>query len=116
IDLHSVKLISVIDKSGTVKETDISNTFKPIDKQKSKRLRVVIPILSAGEIKLEANLNNGKSDVLVGNVLEPIHKIMEQRAAWLCSNSFNTDEQSIRPNAFLPLSNQGESLGKLSFI
>jgi len=113
--LHSVKILSVIDKVGTVKETDISNEFKIVSDEKSKRLRAVLPLKSAGEIKLVATLNNGKCDVLVGNVLEPIHHILEERAAWLCENSFNTT-QKTRPYAFLPLSNQGESLGKLSFI
>ncbi|MCR8657753.1 hypothetical protein [Paenibacillus endoradicis] len=113
--LHSVKILSVIDKVGTVMETDISTEFKLVSNEKSKRLRVVLPLTSAGEIKLVARLGNGKYDVIVGNVLEPVHNILEKRAAWLCDNSFNTSQEN-RPYAFLPLSNQGESLGKLSFI
>jgi hypothetical protein len=113
--LHSVKLLSVTDEGGTVQEIDISNEFKMIFDEKSKRLRAVLPLKSAGEIKIVAKLASGKCDVLVGNVLEPIHKILEERAAWLCNHSFNT-AQETRPYACLPLSNQGESLGKLSFI
>lgn len=113
--LHSVKILSAIDQEGTVKETDITNEFKIISNEKSKRLGVVLPLKSAGEIKLVARLDNGKCDVLVGNVLEPIHKILEERATWLCNNSFNTALET-RPYATLPLSNQGESVGKLSFI
>jgi hypothetical protein len=114
--LISVKIVSVVDEAGTLKETDITNEFKLVSNEKSKRLRVVIPLRSAGEIKLEAALTNGKCDVLVGNVLEPIHNLLEKRAEWLCNHSFNTTQESTRPYAFLPLSNQGESLGKLSFI
>ncbi|CAH1223552.1 hypothetical protein PAECIP111892_05324 [Paenibacillus auburnensis] len=113
--LQSVKMYSVTDEMGTVKETDITNEFKIRSEAKSKRLRAVLPLKSAGEIKLVAELNNGKCDVLVGNVLEPVHKILEERAEWLCNNSFNTASVT-RPYSVLPLSNQGESLGKLSFI
>lgn len=113
--LHSVKIFSAMAEDGTIKETDITHEFKSISTEKSKRLRADLSLQSAGEIKLVATLNNGKCDVLVGNVLEPVHNILEQRAAWLCDNSFNA-AQETRPYAFLPLSNQGESLGKLSFI
>jgi len=113
--LQSVSILSAAKKTGTVQETDISNSFKMVSNQKSKRLRAVLPMKLAGEIKLVAKLDNGKYDVLVGNVLEPIHNILEARATWLCDNSFNTTEETRR-YAFLPLSNQGESLGKLSFI
>ncbi|TCN01033.1 hypothetical protein EV294_101485 [Paenibacillus sp. BK033] len=115
--LLSAKMISVVDEAGTIQETDITNEFKLlVSNEKSKRLRMVIPLKSAGEIKLEAAFANGKCDVLVGNVLEPIHILLEKRAAWLCSNSFNAAPESNRPYAFMPLSNQGESLGKLTFI
>ncbi len=113
--LQSIQVVSVSDQEGTVKERDISNEFKVAAHSKSKRLRVILPLKSPGEFKIVANLDNGKSDVLIGNVLEPIDKILEKRAVWLCDHSFNT-EQEIRPYAALPLSNQGESLGKLSFI
>ncbi|WNS43124.1 hypothetical protein [Paenibacillus sp. MMS20-IR301] len=113
--LQSVTIYSVTDDTGAVHETDVSNEFKIVPNTSSKRLRAVLPLRSAGEIKLVAELTNGKCDVLVGNVLEPVHKILEERAAWLCSNSFNTDSVT-RPYSILPLSNQGESLGKLSFI
>lgn len=113
--LHSVSILRAVDEAGTVEETDITKEFKLVSDKKSKRLRAVLSLKSAGELKLTARLASGKCDVLVGNVLEPIHSILEQRAAWLCDNSFNT-AQATRPYAFLPLSNQGESLGKLSFI
>ncbi|CAM4225805.1 Alpha-L-rhamnosidase six-hairpin glycosidase domain-containing protein [Paenibacillus endophyticus] len=113
--LLGVKLISVREEGGTIEEIDISNAFHVISDEKSKRLRAVLPLRTAGEIKIVAKLDSGKYDVLVGNVLEPVHKILEERAAWLCNHSFNTFQET-RPYACLPLSNQGESLGKLSFI
>ncbi|MFD1884925.1 hypothetical protein [Paenibacillus wenxiniae] len=113
--LQSAIMYSVTGATGVVKETDILNEFKNVPDSECKRLRIVRPIQAAGEIKLVATLSNGKCDVLVGNVLEPLHIMMEQRAAWLCNYSFNADV-ATRPYAILPLSNQGESLGKLSFI
>lgn len=120
-DLHEVKILSAVATTGAkaegyvIKETDVTNKFKIAYSEKSKRLRAVLSMESAGEIKLVARLSSGKYDVLVGNVLEPVHSILEKRAAWLCDNSFNAAHET-RPYAFLPLSNQGESLGKLSFI
>lgn len=114
-ELDSVKMLSVTADNGTIKEFDILNAFQLNSNVNSKRLRAVLTLKSAGEIKLVAKLTNGKCDVLVGNVLEPIHTILEERAAWLCDHSFQS-AQETRPYAFLPLSNQGESLGKLSFI
>ncbi|AIQ60833.1 hypothetical protein [Paenibacillus borealis] len=113
--LQSVKMYSATGEAGVVYEKDISSEFTIVPAAKSNRLRAVLPLKSAGEIKLVAELSNGKCDMLVGNVLEPVHKILERRAEWLCDNSFNTASVT-RPYSFLPLSNQGESLGKLAFI
>ncbi|SDF26843.1 hypothetical protein SAMN04488542_10862 [Fontibacillus panacisegetis] len=69
-----------------------------------------------GEHKLELHLESGRKDVLVWNVLEPIDEILEKRAEWLCSHNYDPDGKAGRPHAFIPLSNQGESLGKLTFL
>lgn len=69
-----------------------------------------------GEYKLELTLGDGRKDILVWNVLEPIERILEQRAEWLCRNNYDAAGKAGRPHAFLPLSNQGESLGKLAFL
>ncbi|MDU7473998.1 MAG: hypothetical protein E7L01_11745 [Paenibacillus macerans] len=70
----------------------------------------------AGEHKLELTLDDGRKDVLVWNVLEPVDRILEKRAEWLCRNNYDPAGTAGRPHAFLPLSNQGESLGKLAFL
>ncbi|ASA23856.1 hypothetical protein [Paenibacillus donghaensis] len=69
-----------------------------------------------GEHKLELVLEDGRSDYLVWNVLEPIDRILEKRAEWLVTRSYGGTDESERPYAFRPLSNQGESLGKLTFL
>lgn len=114
VKLSSAQILSVTDSAGTIHEMDITADFKVICPE-TNRLRVDVPIATAGEIKLVASLDNGKQDVLIGNVLEPVHKILEERASWLCENGFNR-KIDHRPFAALPLSNQGESVGKLAFI
>ncbi|WP_249898813.1 hypothetical protein [Paenibacillus sp. PK3_47] len=69
-----------------------------------------------GEHKLELILEDGRRDVLVWNVLEPAGKLLSKRAEWLALNSYSGNEAVERPHAFRPLSNQGESLGKLAFL
>ncbi|PSW22029.1 hypothetical protein C9I98_01845 [Photobacterium sanctipauli] len=70
---------------------------------------------SEGEHKLEITLNNGLKDKVIFNVLPEIAHLLEQRADWLVRKSYSPDD-TTRPNAFLPLSNQGESLGKVAFV
>lgn len=79
-------------------------------------LRIVLRPERPGERKLELVLDDGRTDVVVWNVLEPIDRMLEQRAEWLCRHSYDEAGTHGRPHAFLPLSNQGESLGKLTFI
>ncbi|RRJ64296.1 hypothetical protein EHV15_16210 [Paenibacillus oralis] len=79
-------------------------------------LRLALRREEAGEHKLELTLDDGRKDVLVWNVLEPIDRILEKRAEWLCRNNYDPAGTAGRPHAFLPLSNQGESLGKLAFL
>ncbi|OKP99278.1 hypothetical protein [Paenibacillus sp. P46E] len=69
-----------------------------------------------GEHKLELRLEDGRRDVLVWNVLEPVSTLLKRRAEWLSARSYEGEETVERPHAFRPLSNQGESLGKLAFL
>lgn len=113
---NALRAVTLFGAAGeSITETDLLPKFKAVHTEKSKRLRVVVPVKSAGELKLVAEFEDGRRDVLVGNVLEPVHRIMEERARWLCEHSFNGIDGE-RPYASLPLSNQGESLGKLTFI
>lgn len=79
-------------------------------------LQISIRLDSAGECRLELELDNGQTDFIIFNVLQPVGELLDKRAEFLCSTSFNGNEKLERPYAFYPLSNQGESLGKLSFI
>ena len=68
-----------------------------------------------GEHKLTIKLANGKTDQLVLNVMVDLKQVIQERVAYLCQTSY---EETVGENqyAFNPVSNQGESLGKLSLI
>lgn len=69
-----------------------------------------------GEKKLVLEFDNGAIDFVVFNVLEPIRDIIENRIRYLCEHSFIDKEDHPDRFAFQPVSNQGESLGKLCLI
>ncbi|WP_410771879.1 hypothetical protein [Fontibacillus sp. BL9] len=86
------------------------------DREKQGGYRLSLKRDHPGEHKLELHLESGRKDVLVWNVLEPVERILEKRAEWLCNHNYDPEGKAGRPHAFLPLSNQGESLGKLTFL
>lgn len=65
-----------------------------------------------GEHRLSIELANEKKDQVVINAMESVRELVERRVDYLCNRSYGLEEES----AFSPLSNQGESLGKLSLI
>lgn len=91
------------DAAGLVKRTD-NGSFE-----------LVVPVAHPGERKLVFELDNGKTDFVVFNVMEPVKEIIEARTDYICRNLYQ-DENAATPHAFLPLSNQGESLGKLNLV
>lgn len=68
-----------------------------------------------GEHKITIELNRTKSDSIVLNVMEPIQKIIENRSNYISTVLFNGPETAV-PYSYSPISNQGESLGKLSLV
>lgn len=67
------------------------------------------------EHKLTIELNNGKKDSTIINVMKPIKTMIEERTNYICTNLYSGQDGEM-PYAFKPISNQGESLGKLSFV
>lgn len=64
-----------------------------------------------GEHQLVVYFNDGSQDMVVFNVVSSISVLLRQRVKYLCDHSYDSTE-----HYFKPISNQGESLGKLSFI
>jgi hypothetical protein len=68
-----------------------------------------------GEHKLSIELDNGKMDSIVINVMKPIQSMINNRAEYI-SNVLYSGADGDAPYSYSPVSNQGESLGKLSFV
>ncbi|MGG6312112.1 hypothetical protein [Paenibacillus macerans] len=92
---------------------DVTAKLQPVAAQK---YRLERRLADPGEYKLVLRLGDGREDFVVFSVLEPIKEIIEARVKYLCEHSFDEDARSEHPYAFRPVSNQGESLGKLSMI
>lgn len=68
-----------------------------------------------GEHQLKVEFADGSEDMVVYNVMTSVNDLLEKRADYLCRHSYNGKKGKV-PYSFSPLSNQGESLGKLNFI
>lgn len=68
-----------------------------------------------GEHKLSLKLSNGKADNFIINVMEPMQQILAERADYISNILYQGADADI-PYSYFPVSNQGESLGKLSFV
>lgn len=78
----------------------------------SKENRVSGKAEACGEHRILFEFTDGKHDQVVLNVMEPIREMVENRVTYLCENAYEREQKFV----FSPLSNQGESLGKLALI
>jgi hypothetical protein len=91
---------------------DVTGLLAAVGEERAElRLRLDRP----GERKLTVQMEDGKTDCCVFNVMEPVRSILETRADYICRRLY-AGEDGEAPHAFLPLSNQGESLGKIAFV
>ncbi|WP_045808181.1 hypothetical protein [Levilactobacillus spicheri] len=72
-------------------------------------------ISGVGEHCLRLELTDGRTDLVVFNVMDSVRDLIETRVDWLTTHAYNGKDQTPQ-DAFTPISNQGESLGKLSLI
>ncbi|MCJ7840699.1 hypothetical protein MUB24_07210 [Lederbergia sp. NSJ-179] len=71
---------------------------------------------SSGEKKFIVEFDDRSVDFVVFNVLESTKDIIEERVKFLCEKSYINREEEDHYSAFKPVSNQGESLGKVCLI
>ncbi|MDU5951106.1 MAG: hypothetical protein E6Z15_29100, partial [Paenibacillus macerans] len=109
--VREIRVVSAVpDAAGSFRRREEAVTERlAADGEHGEVLRLALWREEAGEHKLELTLDDGRKDVLVWNVLEPVDRILEKRAEWLCRNNYDPAGTAGRPHAFLPLSNQGES-------
>lgn len=68
-----------------------------------------------GEHKLIIRFVDGTTDIGVFNVMDTIAALLRERVNYLCDHSYAGATGKV-PYSFSPASNQGESLGKMTFI
>lgn len=101
------RLVMTYKTTGELHQEDVSDDYEG-DVLKT-------PVKGVGEHCLRIYLADGRSDLIVFNVMAAVRNLIETRVDWLTKHAYNGKRQ--RPyDAFTPISNQGESLGKLSLI
>ncbi|MGG1516577.1 hypothetical protein ABE504_14255 [Paenibacillus oryzisoli] len=98
-------------EANGIRRHDLTELLEATEQGYQLELRMERP----GERKLVISLESGLTDWVVFNVIEPVKEIIEARVDYVC-NSLYQDENTETPHAFLPVSNQGESLGKLVLV
>lgn len=99
-----------------VLRTNVDNKIIERDVTSSLKQNVLtLAPTEVGEHELRITLESSRQDRIVFNVMPPIHQLIQQRVDWLSIHSFE-DASGKHPYSFGPVSNQGESLGKLSLI
>lgn len=77
--------------------------------------QVTFTPVGLGEHELLLTLADGRQDMAVFNVTAAIDQVIQRRTQWLTDHAY-LGAEGKPAYAFGPISNQGESLGKLSFI
>lgn len=68
-----------------------------------------------GEHKIVIVLSDGTEDFVVLNVMDRLNRVIDERVEYICRELYNGAGGNT-PYAFEPVSNQGESLGKLNLV
>lgn len=68
-----------------------------------------------GEHKVSFLFSDGTKDFIVLNVMEPLSKVINERVSYISEKLYMGSDGDV-PYAFGPVSNQGESLGKLNLV
>lgn len=87
----------------------------PYIKQNGGGYQANLKFQESGEHKISIELDNAKIDSVIINVMKPIQSIISSRAQYI-SNVLYSGQHGEVPYSYSPISNQGESLGKLSFV
>lgn len=106
-----IKNVSILYKDQEVRASDQTASLK----QTAAGWQLSFTPRHLGEHKLVVQFMDGSEDFVVLNVMDDLAQVIEERADYICSSLYNGAEGST-PYAFEPISNQGESLGKLNLV
>lgn len=96
--------------NDTIQAIDLSDQLTDEGKQ-----ALIFKPIHKGEHKIVVTFADGREDFVVLNVMDHLEMVIEDRAAYICNELYNGADGST-PYAFEPVSNQGESLGKLNLV
>jgi hypothetical protein len=68
-----------------------------------------------GEHQVIVTFADGTQDMVIFNVMSSIKQLLRDRANYISTHSYSGSDGKV-PYSFGPISNQGESLGKMSFV
>ena len=68
-----------------------------------------------GEHQIVVTFTDGTSDMGVFNVMSSINDMLKARAIYISEHSYSGKDGKV-PYSFSPISNQGESIGKMTFV
>ena len=97
------------------KNERIKENITHMIEQKGAKLQGSLNFTECGEHKISIVTKSGHVDSIIVNVMKPIGNIIKERVDYI-SNTLYNDAKSATPHAYSPISNQGESLGKLSLV
>ncbi|ATF40630.1 hypothetical protein [Weissella paramesenteroides] len=83
--------------------------------QSSDHYQVVFKPTILGEHQITFDFADGTQDAVVLNVMTPLNEIIDRRVQYISEELYQGADGEV-PYAFTPISNQGESLGKLSLV
>lgn len=83
--------------------------------QSSDHYQVVFKPMILGEHQITFDFADGTQDAVVLNVMTPLNEVIDRRVQYISEELYQGADGEV-PYAFTPISNQGESLGKLSLV
>lgn len=93
-----------------------SNQLKELDLTSALRgQKLTFDTQGLGEHKVTFLFKSGKRDMIVFNVVSSVKQLLRDRANYISEHSY-AGAAGKYPYSFGPVSNQGESLGKMTFI
>ena len=101
------------EKDGQLQKKSIANHMR-IDPASGKN-RFFIPVHVPGEHLVTITLDDGTKDQVIMNVMDSIRTVLSDRTEYISNKLYQGPEGDI-PYSYRPISNQGESLGKLSLV
>jgi len=93
----------------------VNKDIAPLIEVDENKLTGSLKFTECGEHKISIETNKTQVDSIIINVMKPIENIIKERVEYISSTLYNDAEAEI-PHSYSPISNQGESLGKLSLV